>query len=119
MAKIWNEIKYDLAFLRDHTLQPKWFKVFKVFILGGVLVGYAFWFGWSATLLFFATFVVLMLVVHFIYRQKTNKYTTSWLDFIVTPDSTERKPNRIGKYYYVAIVINASIAVIVNQLFTA
>ena len=118
MAKIWNEIKYDLAFLRDHTLQPKWFKILKVFIVIGVLVGYDLLFGGLATLLFFATFFVLMLIVHFIYRQKTKKYTTSWLDFVLIGEGEERKTKRIGKYYYLAVVVNAMISVIVSQALT-
>ena len=118
MAKILNEIKVDLAFLRDHTLQPKWFKILKVFILIGFLVVYYFLFGGLATLLFFATFFILMLIVHLMYRQKTNKYTTSWLDFVVIGEGEERKTKRIGKYYYLAIVVNAMISVIVSQVLT-
>ena len=118
MGKILNEIKYDLEFLRGHTLQPKWFKVLKVFILLGVIIGYFFLFGLPATILFIATFVILMLVVHFTYRKKTNRYTTNWLDFVVTESSKEIKPKRIGKYYYPAIAVNTIISVIVSQVFT-
>ena len=118
MAKILSEIKYDLAFLREHTLQPKWFKILKVIILIGVLVGYDFLFGGLATFLFFATFFVLMLIVHLTYRKKTNKYTTSWLDFVVVNEGGERKTKRIGKYYYLAVVVNAMISVVVSQVLT-
>jgi len=118
MEKILKEIKYDLEYLRDHTLQPQWFKVLKIFILFGVLIGYDLLFGLAATLLFLAAFISLMLVVHFTYRKKTNKYTTSWLDFVVMEDGKEIKSKRIGKYYYPAIVVNTIIAVIVSQLFT-
>jgi uncharacterized membrane protein YfcA len=116
MEKILNEIKYDLEFLRSHTLQPKWFKVLKVFILLGVFIGYFFLFGLPATILFIATFVTLMLVVHLIYRKETNRYTASWLDFVVVEDGKEIKSKRIGKYYYPAIAVNAVISVIVSQL---
>lgn len=118
MEKILNEIKYDLEYLRGHTLQPKWFKVLKVFILLGVVVGYYFLFGLPATILLFATFVILMLVVHFTYRKKTIRYTTSWLDFVVIDEGEELKTKRIGKYYYLAVVVNAIISVIVSQVLT-
>jgi uncharacterized membrane protein YccC len=115
MEKILSEIKYDLEFLRGHTLQPKWFKVLKVFVLLGVLIGYFFLFGLPATILFIATFVTLMLVVHLIYRKETKRYTTSWLDFVVE-DGKGMKPKRIGKYYYPAIAVNTIISVIASQL---
>lgn len=53
MIRLIDEIKYDLAFLRSHTLQPKWFKVVKVFILLGFLGGYlCFFFVWLKPLSF-------------------------------------------------------------------
>lgn len=118
MNKILREIKIDLAFLRGHTLQPAWFKVAKVFILLGVLLGYYFLFGFSATILFMAVFFGLMLVVHFIYRNKTKTYTQSWLDFTVPEDTEGGKPKRIGKYYYPFIILNASLAVLVSLWLT-
>jgi hypothetical protein len=118
MRNLLDEIKYDLNFLKSHTLQPKWFKIFKVFILIGFSVGYYFLFGLTATILFLVTFISLMLVVHFTYRIKTNKFTTNWLDFIVIGDSGEQKTKRIGKYYYPAIILNAIISFIVSQVLT-
>ena len=118
MEKMLNEIKYDLEFLQSHTLQPKWFKGLKVFILLGAFIGYYFLFGLPATLLFIVTFFTLMLVVHFTYRKKTKKYTTSWLDFVVTEEGKETKPQRIGKYYYPVVAVNAVISVIVSQVLT-
>ena len=97
MGKLANGIKYDLDFLKSHTLQPKWYKVLKVFILGGFLLGYYFIFGLAKTVLFFACFVSFALVIHFTYRIKTRKYTQSWLDFVVD-ETQDGKPNRIGKY---------------------
>lgn len=35
MSNLLDEIKLDLHFLKSHTLQPKWFKVLKVFYLTG------------------------------------------------------------------------------------
>ena len=116
MEKILDEIKYDLEFLHSHTLQPKWFKVLKVFILLGAFVGYYFFFGLPATILFIVTFITLMLVVHFTYRKKTKKYTTSWLDFVVTEECRDTEPKRIGKYYYPAVAVSTVISVIVSQV---
>ena len=113
-----DEIKYDLSYLKSHRLQPKWFKILKIFILLGILVGYYFLFGVTTTILFFVTFFVLMLIVHFTYRSKTNKYTTSWLDFVVIDEDQELKTKRIGKYYYSVIIVNAIVALIVSQVLT-
>ena len=118
MTKLIKEIKYDLSYLKSHTLQPKWFKILKVFILLGVVIGYYFLFGLIATILFFVTFFSLMLIVHFTYRIKTKRYTTSWLDFVVIRDGKESKTKRIGKYYYSAVIVSAIISLIVSQVLT-
>jgi hypothetical protein len=102
--------------MRSHTLQPKWYKVLKVFILLGFLAGYFFLFGWKKTLLFFVVFILLSAIVHFVYRIKTRKWKQSWLDFIVIQERNEIKTERIGKYYYSAIIINAILSVVVSQL---
>jgi hypothetical protein len=116
MGKILDEIKYDLSFLRTHTLQPKWFKILKIFILIGILVGYSILFGFVKMAVFFISFVLLMTVVHFIYRVKTNKFTTNWLDFIVVIEDGEQKKRRIGKYYYPAIILNVLISFTLSQI---
>jgi hypothetical protein len=118
MTKLIDEIKYDLNYLKSHTLQPKWFKIFKVFILLGVFAGYYFLFGPTATIFFFATFFSLMLIVHFIYRIKTNKFTRSWLDFVVIEGDEKLKTKKIGKYYYSAVIISVAMALIVSQILT-
>ncbi|MBN1267060.1 MAG: hypothetical protein JXA25_16330 [Anaerolineales bacterium] len=117
MTNLIDEIKYDLSFLKSHTLQPLWFKVLKVFILLGFLAGYYFLYGLTALILFLVSFFFLMLIVHFVYRSKTNKYTTSWLDFVVM-ENKEQKPKRIGKYYYPVILMNAMISFFVSQVLT-
>ena len=113
MPKWIDEIKYDLNFLKSHTLQPQWFKIAKVFILIFLFAGYYSLFGQSKTILFFATFIFLMLIVHFIYRTKTKKYTVNWLDFVVNQEGAA--PKRIGKFYYPVIILNAAIAFIISQ----
>jgi hypothetical protein len=55
-----------------------------------------------------------MLIVHFIYRSKTKRYTANWLDFVVNKGG--EKPQRIGKVYYPIIILNAAIAFIISQL---
>lgn len=118
MAKFLDEIQYDLKFLKSHTLQPKWWKVLKIFVLIGVSAGYYTLFGLTSMIVFLITFISLMLVVHFIYRRKTHKYTTSWLDFIVVEDGGEHMQKRIGRYYYPAIIVNAIVSFIVSQVLT-
>lgn len=80
MIKLLEEIKYDLRFIKSHSLQPKWFKVLKVLILLGFLASYCFLFGWIKTALFFVIFVFLSTIVHLIYRTKTKRWKQSWLD---------------------------------------
>jgi hypothetical protein len=41
MARLFNEIKDDVSFIKSHTLQPKWYKVLKIFIL---LVFGSYWY---------------------------------------------------------------------------
>lgn len=111
MPGLMREIKDDVDFVKSHTLQPKWYKVLKVFILLGFLAGYYALFGLTKTLVFAAVFLLLSLLLHLLYRTKTHKMTQSWLDFVVV----DGKPSRIGPHYYVAIVINALIAGAVSQ----
>lgn len=116
MNKLIDEIKYDLSFIKSHTLQPKWFKVLKVFILLGFLWGYASLFGWEKTIAFSISFLGLMLIVHFAYRVKTKRFSESWLDFIVYEEDGERKYKRIGKFYYSAIILNTILSFIISQV---
>ena len=116
MKNLLDEIEYDLGYLKTHTLQPKWFKILKLFILLGVLIGYYSWFGMRATAIFFASFILLGLVLHLTYRIKTNRYTTSWLDFIVTIENNELKTKRIGKYYYSAVIVITILSIIISQI---
>ena len=115
--KLVDEVKYDVSYIKSHSLQPQWYKVLKVFILLGVLIGYYLLFGLLATGLFFAAFFLLSAVVHFVYRAKTNKMTQSWLDFVVEEKDGQRT-EKIGKFYYAAIVINAILSCLISQLLT-
>lgn len=112
MAKLLKEIQEDVNFVKSHTIQPKWYKILKVFILIGFVAGYAYFFGWTKTIVFLAVFLFLSLLVHMLYRAKTDKWTRSWLDFVVV----EGKPKSIGLYYYGAVLINATLAVIISQV---
>jgi hypothetical protein len=116
MTKLLDELKYDLNFLKSHSLQPKWFKLLKVFILLGFLLGYYFLFGLIKTILFFAIFIFLSTLVHLTYRIKTNKWRQSWLDFVVVEENYEIKTKRIGKFYYSAVIINTILSVVISQV---
>jgi hypothetical protein len=118
MANLIDEIKYDLSFLKSHSLQPKWYKILKVFILLGFLMGYYFLFEMKATILYFVAFIFLSIVVHLTYRIKTNKWTTSWLDFVIIEENNELSTKRIGKFYYSAVVFNALLSFIISQVLT-
>jgi hypothetical protein len=115
MSKLLDEIKYDASFIKSHSLQPRWYKVLKVFILLGFLAGYYLLFGILKTVVFFATFLFLSLLVHLLYRVKTHKFTQSWLDFVVVEENGEIKAKSIGKFYYLAIIINAIVSLVVSQ----
>jgi hypothetical protein len=116
MTKLFQEIKLDLDFIKSHTLQPKWYKVLKVFILFGFLTGYSLFQGMTKTAIFLALFLFLSLLVHMLYRINTHKWTRTWLDFVVAQDNVEGKTNRIGKFYYSAVILNAVLALIISQL---
>ena len=116
MKKFMNDILYDAKFIKGHTLQPQWYKILKVFLLLGLIVGYYLIFGGLRTLVFFGCFFGLSLVVHMVYRIKTNKFTQSWLDFKVAEKNNELEYQRIGIYYYLAVAINGVISLLISQL---
>ena len=116
MTKLLEEIKYDASLIKSHTLQPKWYKILKVFVLIGFLTGYCYLFGLARTAVFAAIFFFSSLLVHLLYRIKTDKWKQSWLDFVVTEENGEMKPTSIGKFYYTAVVFNAILALIISQV---
>ena len=113
MGKLLQEIKDDVAFVKSQTLQPKWYKFLKVFILFGVVAGYSYFWGWAKTFIFLIVFLFLSLLVHLLYRANTNKWTRSWLDFEVV----EGKPKSIGMYYYLLVALSAIISIVISQVF--
>jgi hypothetical protein len=116
MKELWTEIKFDADFIRGHTLQPQWYKVLKVFLLVGLLGGYTALFGGRKTLIFCGIFFGLSFMMHMVYRIKTQKYTQSWLDFIVVDDGQGNLTyQRIGKYYYFAVLSIFILAVVLSQ----
>jgi hypothetical protein len=92
MGKLKEEFVYDINFIKGHKLQPVWYKVLKIFILIGATIGYLFLFGLIKTIIFGIIFLSLSLFIHFIYRIKTNKFTTTWLDFIVKEENGKNIP---------------------------
>jgi hypothetical protein len=110
LKKLFDGIRYDANYVKDHTLQPAWYKVFKIFLILGILAIYWLLFGLIKTILFFFVFVVLSLGIHMTYRIKTHGYTSSWLDFVVFFENGKVKNKRIGAYYYTAVILSAIIA---------
>jgi hypothetical protein len=115
MTHLLDEIKIDVAFVRSHTLQPKWYKALKVVILAGFLAGYGYLFGLARLAAFLVSFLLLSLVVHLIYRARTQRWQRSWLDFVVAEANGKRAAQSIGKFYYAAIVLNAVLSVVISQ----
>jgi len=116
MTHLLEEIRLDLNFVRAHTLQPKWYKALKVVILVAFLAGYGCLFGLARMAAFLVSFLLLSLAVHLIYRAKTQRWQRSWLDFVVSEANGKPVAQRIGKFYYAAIVLNALLSVIVSQV---
>ena len=92
-------------------------KIFKVFLLLGFLGSYVFLFGWGKTIVFSIIFFGLMLIVHFVYRAKTKRFSQTWLDFIVCEEEGEKKYKRIGAFYYGAIIVSAVLGFVLSQVF--
>lgn len=115
MKKAFDEIAYDVKYIKNHKLQPKWFKIAKIFILLGVIAGYIYFFGWKKAIIFVLVFFLLSTVVHSMYRTKTGRFTKSWLDFQVKEENGEMVTERIGKYYYLAIILNVIISIAISQ----
>jgi Ca2+-dependent lipid-binding protein len=116
MKKTIDEIAYDVEYIKGHELQPQWFKIAKIFILLGAIGGYSYLFGWSRTIVFVLIFLLLSTVVHYTYRIKTERYTKSWLDFRVREENGKLITEKIGKYYYSAIILNAIVSIIISQI---
>jgi hypothetical protein len=68
------------------------------------------------TAVFVVVFFFLSLLVHLVYRIKTDKFKRTWLDFVVVEENGEMKPTSIGKYYYTAVILNAVFAIIISQV---
>lgn len=116
MIKLINEIKYDLNFIKTHTLQPQWYKVFKVFMILAFIIGYYFVFGLLKTIIFFTVFFILSFIVHMVYRVKTNRFSRSWLDFVVVEEENQIRAESIGRFYYMAIILNIVISLLISQV---
>lgn len=117
MAKILEAIKTDFNFIKSHKLQPAWFKVLKVVILLGGFAIFLYLFGLKETIIFFGVFFLLMLLVHMVYRMKTDRWQRSWLDFVVEGEGNNARATRIGWFYYLSIIVNAAIAFLISQFY--
>jgi hypothetical protein len=114
MKELLDNLAYDVNFVKGHQLQPAWFKVLKIFILLAVIVGFVLLFGWRRAAFFTAIFVLLMLIVHLVYRANTRKFTRNWLDFVVVEDLEKNRKPGIGAAYYASILLNALIAFLLS-----
>ncbi len=74
MKKFIKEFQDDVEFVRAHKLQPGWYKYSKIFILLVLLADYWYLFGFVKTAIFLTSFLFLSLLVHMIYRVKTQKW---------------------------------------------
>ncbi len=63
-----------------------------------------------------AAFLLLSLGLHLLYRAGTHGWKRSWLDFVVAAQDGVMRPQRIGLYYYSAIVLNAALSVVASQV---
>jgi hypothetical protein len=100
-----KEIQKDILFIKNHTLQPSWFKITKVFVLLGIVISLFLVLGFTKTIIWFSIFLLLGLIVHLIYRIKTHNYTKSWMDFEVKEVEGKRIYGRIGFLYYSLVII--------------
>lgn len=107
-----DEINTDIEFIKNHTLQPKWWKKLKVFVLLGMILSIYWMFGLSKTILWFSIVITLGFIVHMTYRTKTQVYTKSWMDFHVKEVNGELVYGRIGLRYYFLVILIFTIATV-------
>jgi hypothetical protein len=99
-----KEIREDINFIKTHTLQPKWWKILKIFILLGVMLGILLFFGFLKMIIWTSIFVFLGLIVHMIYRVKTKNFKMTWMDFKVKIKNGKYVYDRIGLLYYMLVI---------------
>jgi hypothetical protein len=116
MKNMIQAIASDVKFIRDHELQPRWYKVLKIFLLLGVMVAFYLIYGGRKSLVFFGCFFGLGFLIHLIYRAKTKVYTQSWLDFEVEEVEGKLKYQRIGIYYYLAVLTSLILSFFASQI---
>ncbi len=116
MPNPFKEIRDDASFIKSHTLQPQWYKILKVFLILGYLGTHFLFYGLRKTLIFSGLFFILSILVHMLYRVKTEKFTNSWLDFNVTEKNGQLEYERIGIYYYSFILFNIVLSLIVAHM---
>jgi hypothetical protein len=110
---ILKEINYDLKFIKNHTLQPRWWKIFKIFLLCGLIVAIYFVFGILKTLVWLSTIIILSSIVHIIYRIKTSAFTKTWMDFKVKESNGKLVYGLIGWLYYSLVIVIFTFATVI------
>jgi len=100
-----KEIKKDIEFLKNHTLQPTWWIKVKVFLLiASLLVLYSI-FGIIKAIIWISVILVCVTFFHLTYRIKTDTYTKSWMDFKVKEKNGKQIYERIGLFYYSLVML--------------
>jgi hypothetical protein len=113
---ITEEIKYDIKFIKNHTLQPRWWKITKIFLLCGMIAGVYFIFGIVKAIIWLSTVIILSSIVHIIYRIKTNAFTRTWMDFKIKELNGKQVYGRIGLLYYSLVVVILTSATLIVLL---
>ena len=112
-----KEIKKDISFIRNHKLQPKWFKILKVFLLLSVVVLFMFILGIIESIIWFLSFLFLGVMIHVLYRKKTSVFTKSWMDFRVIKKDEGLEYKRIGIVYYSLVFLAFGVSLVLVLLF--
>lgn len=116
MKNVLKEVAFDANYIKNHNLQPKWWKYGKiVFILAG-LAAYGYIFGGQKTTVLVVVLLGLATGLHMLYRINTKKFTQSWLDFRVRKENGRLITEPIGKCYYMAVIIIIAISIVISQI---
>jgi hypothetical protein len=51
-----------------------------------------------------------------IYRVKTDRYTQSWMDFVVTEEDGQLTYQPIGRFYYTVVLLNLILGILLSQV---
>ncbi len=113
---ILKEAAFDANYIKNHKLQPKWWKYGKLVFLIALITTYGYIYSWQKAIVLVVTLVALAAILHMMYRINTKRFTRSWLDFRVREENGVLITEQIGRYYYTAVAIIIVISILVSQL---